>query len=640
MATTRSSTHHGLREPHRGDGLAARGFTFAHWTFDAGRQRLESNGRSHPLNPKEASVLQHLAEAAPDLVSRDELMDRTWPHVVVGDHVLHEVIGRLRRLLEDDARHPRYIETLAKRGYRLMVPVQPAPVQPVPRCSPGRAAKRRPGFHGITGFRRTGVGLAALLLVALCVWMLRFDPASPGEPMGRSVAVLPFTAIGDAGDAEAYANGLSAELRARLASYPDLVTLAPSANARYRLEGSVQPQEPTVRVRIHLKRSSDGASVWSGTFEPRLDQAFAQQPGLAGAVVRAVRIQLAADLQCETVGRSSSSEAAAAYCAALAENYRINQLGAYEPQIELNAALRAIALDPSIADAYFLVANAWFWKAALGDSGWREAARLAHAALDQGLALDRHSPRMLFMRGVLHMLELDYARAEASFRRALAVEPLHPNANWSHAALGNVALRRGDVSRALENYRRAIRLDDSDGRIYREYAGVLFAAGEHPRAIEAADASLQLLSSGLWKLGAVEIKVRALAALGEGTRARAAVDEALSWVAPAHRFVLAPLLAAVGRAEEAQALLARAHDPHPDTMVMLFADLGDSERFFEWVHRAIDRRAGVTLSRLRVRHPVFAEMRLDPRWHAVMTHLEREEAEGRIQRARTSLASG
>lgn len=118
----------------------ARRLAIGGWTFDPTTQRLNRAGGERVLGPKEVAVLLHLADAAPGMVEHEALLDRNWADVVVGDHVLHEVIGRLRKALGDDARNPSYIETLSRRGYRLIAPVRTLPdpiarARPVVRCT-------------------------------------------------------------------------------------------------------------------------------------------------------------------------------------------------------------------------------------------------------------------------------------------------------------------------------------------------------------------------------------------------------------------------------------------------------------------------------------------------------------------------
>jgi DNA-binding winged helix-turn-helix (wHTH) protein len=120
-ATRRGSIH--IREDHP---LMQR---IGDWTFDPSTGRLRRcDGVERHLDLKEVSVLEHLAERAPRPVSVEALLDRSWRGVVVGDNTVHQVVGRLRRSLGDSARRPSYIETLPKRGYRLIVPVVDADV--------------------------------------------------------------------------------------------------------------------------------------------------------------------------------------------------------------------------------------------------------------------------------------------------------------------------------------------------------------------------------------------------------------------------------------------------------------------------------------------------------------------------------
>ena len=163
------------------------------WTLDVGTERLIREGEEHALDPKELSVLLHLIDRAPDVVTTEGLLSRTWPDVVVGDNALQQVIARLRRALGDDARQPRYIETLPKRGYRLCIPIsgssQPASAQPLP---PDAAPVGKPR----TRFRRGPVGLAlvGLVLLGLVVtYWLTWAPASEDSQERQTVAVEPFT---------------------------------------------------------------------------------------------------------------------------------------------------------------------------------------------------------------------------------------------------------------------------------------------------------------------------------------------------------------------------------------------------------------------------------------------------------------
>jgi TolB-like protein/Tfp pilus assembly protein PilF len=502
-----------------------------------------------------------------------------------------------------------------------------------------------PSRSNATRLRRWAAIVAAVLIVVGMVLLLMNKLSAPPEAVvfDRSVAVSPFTTIGDSPAVGSYAGGMTEELKALLTNYQELRTVKGSSTsnastapdvpeASYLINGNIQSLGDRLRLRVRLSRTSDGQSVWSDTYEDAMEEAIADQTQLAATIGRFVRLQLVHDHQCETVRRKSrSAEAAAAYCAAQAETYRNNQVGAYDPQSELSNAQNAIALDPNIVEAYYLVADAYRGLALIGRMDWQEAAGKAHDALDQGLSLDPNDPMLLNIRGDVEAdFDLDYQSAEANYRKALAVDPLHPNARWFHGSLGQLALRRGNVAEAIEHYRRSIRLYDSDGRIYQEYAEVLYIVGEHRKAIEAAEFSLNLVASGAIRLLASGTKVQAYLALGEPSQANVAVEDALAFVGPEWRYAVAVQLALVGRSDEARVALASLVNPHPVVMVFTYAALGEHDLAFEWVHKAIDLRGIESINRIRT-HPTFTEMRRDARWEDVMKHLEEEEAKGRAR---------
>src|ERR1043165_4234250 len=93
--------------------------SFGRYRLDA-RVGLTSGTREIKLTPKALSLLSFLAERPGEVVSKDELFAALWPETTVGDSALATCIQELRSALKDDARQPRYIETLHRRGYRFI----------------------------------------------------------------------------------------------------------------------------------------------------------------------------------------------------------------------------------------------------------------------------------------------------------------------------------------------------------------------------------------------------------------------------------------------------------------------------------------------------------------------------------------
>src|SRR5262249_38518143 len=84
---------------------------------------MSSEGKTVRLEPKVMGVLLCLAEHPAETLSKEQLFQAVWPNIIVTEDVLKRCIAELRRAFDDDARNPHIIETISKRGYRLLAPV-------------------------------------------------------------------------------------------------------------------------------------------------------------------------------------------------------------------------------------------------------------------------------------------------------------------------------------------------------------------------------------------------------------------------------------------------------------------------------------------------------------------------------------
>ena len=110
--------------PAVGSDPASRILRVGDWIVDPELNEVRRNGDSTRLEPKALEVLAYLARRPGAVVGREDLLSAVWPGVVVGDDALTQAIIKLRKALGDDAHRPKYIETISKRGYRLIAPVE------------------------------------------------------------------------------------------------------------------------------------------------------------------------------------------------------------------------------------------------------------------------------------------------------------------------------------------------------------------------------------------------------------------------------------------------------------------------------------------------------------------------------------
>ena len=113
----------------------SRPFLLGEWTVNAELDTLEKDGVQIKLEPRLMKVLVLLANSGGQLVSREEILQSVWPDVTVGDEALTQAVSALRKHLLDSSRAPRYIQTVPKKGYRLLAPVRSAHPQPAANTS-------------------------------------------------------------------------------------------------------------------------------------------------------------------------------------------------------------------------------------------------------------------------------------------------------------------------------------------------------------------------------------------------------------------------------------------------------------------------------------------------------------------------
>ena len=266
---------------------------------DTGRATVTRDGRELPLPRLTFDLLVALIEAAPRIVSPDELMDRVWPGLVVNPETVSQRIKLLRDSLEDDPKSPRYVAGVRGRGYRLVplaVRVQTGKdVASPPAALPDRAA-----------FVKHWAWIVPLVAIAVAgIWFLiargrneaPIEQTAAGQSLpARSVAVLAFEDRGGAAGTDILAQGIPETVLYQLSRMPGLTVIARGSsfafqgqredmrvigrklNVRYLLEGSVQTAGNRLRVTSSLIDAETGASIWSKQFDPPLQDVF-DRPG-------------------------------------------------------------------------------------------------------------------------------------------------------------------------------------------------------------------------------------------------------------------------------------------------------------------------------------------------------------------------
>jgi Tol biopolymer transport system component/DNA-binding winged helix-turn-helix (wHTH) protein len=165
-------------------------FQVGDWRVYPSLNRMSRGADDVRIEPKVMRVLECLAEKPGEVVSRDELVERIWPRVFVTDDVLHRTIRELRRAFGDDTANPKYIETIRKRGYRLIAPVGPVQRETVAPVEPAETVAR-----GVSASDRRFRARAAIAALAVAVGAATYFLVWRGAPVAPNATGIRFVAL-------------------------------------------------------------------------------------------------------------------------------------------------------------------------------------------------------------------------------------------------------------------------------------------------------------------------------------------------------------------------------------------------------------------------------------------------------------
>ncbi len=426
------------------------------------------------IEPQVMKVLCHLASRPGRAVSKEELIQEVWQGRFVGDEVITTSIWELRKALGDNARQPTFIQTIPKRGYRLIAEVRPltaADGEAAASKGSGRIARRPAAAAGL---------LAATLLAAAWLWLPQLLSSSDADsPQQLAIAVLPFREM----DGSAYfGRGLSEALAGELARLPYLRILAAESvnqsdsestplretarnlGAGAVIQGNVQREAAHVRLNLQLVDPGNGQLLWS--------QAFRQMDSLLPLLILEAAQKAAQELpqhfdhvpapSPELLSELEEQRRKPAVGRQAYENYlrglyfwRIRKKAELHQAVELFES--AIAQSPDYAQAYAGLANAHLILADHLHAPSETSLTKAHEAAQKALRLDPQSPEALTaMAWIAWVRDWDWTGAERLFRQALRINPSYSTGHQWFSAMLEVA---GKTEEAAFHASEAQRLD-------------------------------------------------------------------------------------------------------------------------------------------------------------------------------------
>ena len=270
-------------------------FRIAAWLVQPQLNTVSNNGSTVRLEPKVMEVLVCLAQHAGQPVSKEELLQTVWSNTFVTDDVLKRSISELRRVFEDDVRESRIIQTIPKRGYRLLVAVEPVNgVQSVPPAQPGQESlKAGRNWRTLALFSGGVAALLFLLLGASYFFSRERLFGKSADPQIRSIAVLPLQNLSGDPSQEYFSDGMTDALITDLAQIGSLKVISRTSSMQYKqskkslpeigrelsvdgiVEGSIQRSGDRVRITAQLIHGPSDRHLWANSYEGDFRDVFA-----------------------------------------------------------------------------------------------------------------------------------------------------------------------------------------------------------------------------------------------------------------------------------------------------------------------------------------------------------------------------
>ena len=563
---------------------------FGSFEIDTRARELKKSGRRVRIGDQPLRLLNLLLERPGELVTREELQSALWSDGTSVDFetAINKAVSQLRTALGDSASSPRFVETLAKRGYRFIGAVERSAESPTPRDRL-RSVAVLP-FENLTG-----------------------DPSLQFVADGLSDALI--TALGTASGLRTVPRTSTRTFHAMNRPLSDVARLL---RADACVEGSVSRSGETLRIAVRLIDAAEERVMWQGRFDERRETLIA----FPDALGRTLAAELGTSTPPSPLAKGQLEARPEALTAYLRGRYLWNLRTAKDIAGSIDEFKRAIALDPDFALAHAGLADAYL---VLGIWGIRPAAETYGPALlaaERALELDPNLPEAHTCLGeVLKGYRWDWEGAEQRYRRALTLNPSYSLAYQWYAQLlaclgrdqeailqierarqtdplspavttfvSRIYLMARDYDRAVAEGTRAVGLEPYSPLAYRAMGRALFFAGQPGAAIASFEHAIQLAGNvPMWEANLC------FACGRDGDRARAT-----------------EVLSSLQERERTGEFIS------PVDLAVCCAGIGDAAGALDYLERAYAERV---MRVMTLRDPEFDQLAGTPRYRALLARL-------------------
>jgi TolB-like protein/DNA-binding winged helix-turn-helix (wHTH) protein/Tfp pilus assembly protein PilF len=655
---------------------------FEEFDLDIERYELRRSGHALKLERIPMELLILLLQSEGKLVRRDVINRRLWGENAFQDteHSVNTAVNKLRFILRDDPRDPRFIQTVVGQGYRFIakVAVEPVPAPPLPAVfeeslplpaqnghghAGGEANRelldttpaeslppaslpaenigyenpaKRPASQRLIALALIGFFVAAAVVAYLVhIWHPAPGPANVAGGF-HSIAVLPFVNLAQNSDQDYIVDGMTDQLITNLASSTPLRVISRSSMMHYKgtqvpmgdlaralnvdavLEGSFLHNGKQVRITANLIDVRNDRHLWAQVYEESGDDLLSMQEPVTNDIVRQVAVALGSSASASKL-RPVSVKARDLY---LRGRFLWNKRTLESLNKSIEYYQEAIKADPEYAEAYAALGDAYVLLSSYGDVGPSSALAKAQEAADRALQLGGGLAEAHTVLGAVKTdRDWDWPGAEAEYRRALELNPSYPTArHWYSLHLS----RLGRTQQAEVEIQRARALDPLSTIISTDAAETAYWARKPRDAMARVE---EVLSRNPYFAEAHEVKGKVYEQQGQYEQALAEFKIALAlFGAGANVQALqGHALALAGASEQAleiarqlEAASARSYVSGVD-IATVYCGLQQADAGMRWLNRAyLNRDKGMDMIGI---DPIFDGCRSDARFQDLVKKL-------------------
>jgi len=595
---------------------------FGVFELDLHSGELRKAGARVRLTGQPLKILVRLLGHPGDLVTREELRSELWSDDTFVDFErnLNSSIKRLRAALGDSADAPRFIETLPRRGYRFLIPVE-AVREPVEvresdvhrtHAAPTELESRLEQGAGVTtarsGDTRIRRSLTASLMLALFgvgAILYSFLLARDRPRSFQSIAVLPFVVANpDSAEDEYLAFGMVEGLITEMSRFEGIRVISQASTMRYKgaakglpqiareldvdavVTGSVIREGSRIQITVQLIDAADDSHLWAETYRREIGSVLSFVNDVAPAVAREVHVKISPTVARAAPAPAADGRVAEAY---LKGRYHLAKASAADFLRARTYFNEALAIDASHAPSHSGLADSYILDETFPPAMTVNARLHTRRALELDEALPDAHASLAFLK---FYGDWDWAGAGRAFKRALELSSGHVRTHRRYAvflaAMGRHAQARDEIQQALALDPISIMNHDAAAVVRfnaRQYADSI-AVGRTILDLDAFDArGYEHLTVGMIQTGQYDL------ALEQVDRALS-----LSGSTPQFQCLRAMVLGRLGRTAEAQRIMdgldREAGRRYVSSVLraVAHADLGQHERALNLLDRAFEER--------------------------------------------------